>query len=275
MPELPEVRTVCKKLRKEILNSQIVEVNIFLPKLLKNITEQTFIKNIINSKIIGVDNYGKFILIQLDNEKTIVSHLRMEGKYRVENKSTNKIKHDHLIFKLSDNKKLIYNDTRAFGTFNLKSNNDLFNTAPLNKLAKEPQDTDLEWLHGKLSKKIIPIKSSLLDQELLVGLGNIYVNEVLWSENIDPRTQSKLITSKQLKGILNKSAEIMDHSTELGGSTIDSYKSLNNETGSYQDLLNVHGKENNPCPRCNDQIKKIFVGGRGTYYCSKCIIIKK
>lgn len=268
MPELPEVRVVSTRLNKEIASKTITNVIVNLPKLIKNESKAMFIKKLTGKKILKVSNHGKFIVFYLEDDLILLSHLRMEGKYRVS--ELNDIqKHDYVIFEL-DNKKLIYSDTRQFGTFHIKHKSDYLLTQPLNKMGEEPQNTDAETLYKRFAKKSIAIKTALLDQTLLVGLGNIYVNEVLWWEKIDPKRKTNEITLKQLKSILKKSAEVMDHSTSLGGTTIHSFKSFNEQTGSYQDELKVHGRENKKCFRCKKMIKKTKVNGRGTYYCEKC-----
>ena len=268
MPELPEVKTVVKNLETYLIDKEIINIEIFLDKLIKNESKQMFIKKLKNAKILEVQNLGKFIIFLLSNNKVLVSHLRMEGKYRTSKESQYQ-KHDHIVFDLGD-LKLIYSDTRQFGTFHLFDKDNYLKLAPLNKLAKEPQDINAENLFQKLQRKSIPIKSALLDQTLVLGLGNIYVNEVLWHQKIHPETKSKDITIEELKQILDCSFQIMAKATKLGGTTVHSFKSFNGKNGSYQDHLKVHNRLNFKCPRCKDKIQKIKVGGRGTYLCLTC-----
>ena len=268
MPELPEVKTVVKNLANNLLNKEIINVEVFLDKLIKNESKQMFIKKLKNTKILAVQNLGKFIIFLLSNKKVLVSHLRMEGKYRTSNESEYQ-KHDHIVFDLKD-LKLIYSDTRQFGTFHIFDQENYLNLNPLNKLAKEPQDINVQELFEKLKRKSIPIKSALLDQTLVAGLGNIYVNEVLWHQKIHPETKSKDITIEKLQQILECSFQIMAKATALGGTTVHSFKSFNDKNGSYQDHLKVHNRLNFKCSRCQDKIQKIKVGGRGTYLCLTC-----
>ncbi len=268
MPELPEVRTVCRYLNKAVKNKKIKNIYINLPKIIKNIDHNKFKEIVKGKKILKIFNVGKWIVFDIDNDYKILVHLRLEGKFRNILKGQNP-KHDHIIFNFEDKTNLYFNDSRQFGTFHLLKG-DYLNQKPLSLLGKEAQNTDVNWLHQKLSKKRIPIKTSLLDQKILVGLGNIYVNEVLWIEKIEPETPSNKITIKQLKKILKTSYEIMEKSYKLGGSTIDSYVALNSKEGLFQNFLNVHTKKDLPCPRCKEKILKKWVGGRGTYYCFKC-----
>lgn len=268
MPELPEVRTVSRSLNKEVSKNTIKSVQVFLPKLIKNQSKNMFIKKLEGKKINSVTNYGKFIIFNLSEKTNIVSHLRMEGKYRVE-AELKRSKHDHIVFDLGK-KYLIYSDTRQFGTFHYFQNEDIYSLSPLSKMAHEPQDTDAKELFERLQRKSIAIKTALLDQTLLVGLGNIYVNEVLWWEKIIPTRKCNQITLTELKRLLKRSSTVMDESTEMGGTTIHSFKSFNETSGNYQSKLKVHGKENQKCFRCKTLIVKNRVNGRGTYYCPHC-----
>ncbi|MDJ1647040.1 DNA-formamidopyrimidine glycosylase [Mycoplasma phocimorsus] len=269
MPELPEVRVVAKSLKNAILNKTIIDIDIINTKFIKEIDSFTFKKAIINQKIIDITNRGKFLLFFLSNNNIILSHLRMEGKYATIKKG-NFPKHTYLVFKLDNDESLCYSDSRMFGTFHLRNIDNYNKILPLSKLAKIPAETNLNELHFKLLKKNIAIKTALLDQSLVVGLGNIYVNEALWASKINPNRKAKNISKEELKNILDNSTRIMDESTILGGSTISSYQSLNFQEGSYQNFLKVHNKEGEKCLRCDNLIIKIKVNGRGTYYCSYC-----
>ena len=268
MPELPEVRTVCRYLNRFVINKEIKSVDINLPKIIKNVEINFFKKVVKGRKILKIFNVGKWILFDIGDDYKIVIHLRLEGKFRNVLEGFDR-KHDLFIFNFKDNTKLYYNDTRQFGTFHLLKG-EYLNQDPLAKLAKEPQETDLNWLFEKLSKKRIAIKTALLDQTILVGLGNIYVNEVLWKEKINPEKPSNQVSKKQLAKVLKTAYEIMEKSFELGGSSINSYVALNQQKGEFQNFLNVHTKYRKPCPRCKTIILKKQVNGRGTYYCPKC-----
>ena len=269
MPELPEVRVSSKLINKNTRGREILDVHVFKPKLIKEEEASTFIKYIKNETIIKVDNVGKFIVFHLTNNKVFLSHLRMEGNYREIESLDKRTKHDHIVFEL-DGMTMAYNDSRVFGTFHIRTEENYKTILPISKLAKEPSNTDVKELFLKLQKKRVAIKSALLDQTILVGLGNIYVNEVLFLTKTNPITPSNKITIKELKNILETSASVMDKSTKMGGTTISSYVSFNEKQGTYQHELLVHGLKNNPCRNCGEPISKMKVGGRGTYYCSKC-----
>lgn len=270
MPELPEVRVVTKALNGYVQNKVISNIIVLRDTLIKEFNSQVFKDYLQNETILKITNRGKFIIFHLSNEKILISHLRMEGKYNFYPTRTFRKPHDHVIFEFRDGSNLHYNDTRMFGTFHLRNEKDYLSTDPLRKLAKIPAETESLELFKILNKKSRAIKTVLLDQTILVGLGNIYVDEVLFACKIHPQTLAKTLTFDQVSQILIKATTILDQSTELGGSSIKSYTSLNKQQGQFQNFLKVHTKVNSPCPNCQRLISKIKVNGRGTYFCATC-----
>lgn len=269
MPELPEVRTVSKHLNQRIKGLEILDVDIKLEKIIKEITPEDFKNKLINKRIVKVDNEGKWIIIHVEDDNNILVHLRLEGKFRTGDVEGIKTKHDHVIFHLSNNVKLYFNDTRQFGTFHLKGKNYL-SEKPLSNLGQQLNGINIDEFYNKLSKKRIPIKSTMLDQTFVIGLGNIYINEALWWSKINPETPTNKISKSKLKTLIEYSYKIMEESYKQGGSSIATYSSLDGIKGTYQNELKVHGKNKEKCTKCNDAIIKIKVGGRGTYLCPTC-----
>jgi len=271
MPELPEVETVRRTLSTLILDKEIRDIDIFYSKIIRNVDSIQFKEKLIGKKIDSIDRYGKYLVFNLD-ELSLISHLRMEGKYFIKNADDPKEKHEHIIFYFTDGETLRYHDTRKFGTMDLVNKSDVLNNSPVTKLGPEPfyKEMTIEYLLGKLSKKSIAIKSSLLDQTIMTGLGNIYVDEVLFLTKLHPETTSNKITKRQAKKIIENSVKVLNKAINLGGTTIRSYTSSLGVTGRFQNELNVHTKQGEPCPVCKTTIDKIKVNGRGTYYCSKC-----
>lgn len=269
MPELPEVETVKNGLIKKIKGRKILSCRVLWPGIIAYPDKETFIKEVSNQTIEYLSRRGKFIIFHLD-DYFLISHLRMEGKYFIKEESTPLTKHDHVIFNLDNHENLIYNDTRKFGKmYLLKDLNDI--NSPLNKLGKEPWDKDLtvSYLKEKLNKKKA-IKTLLLDQEIITGIGNIYADEILFSSKINPEEYGSNLTNKNLSDIIKYTKEILEKSISLGGSTIHSYASVDGVTGHFQQELLVHGKLGEPCPNCKNKIIKTTVNGRGTYYCPHC-----
>lgn len=268
MPELPEVETVRRILEKDILNKTIKEINIRYSKIIQNVSEKEFISKLTNQTFREIKRKGKYLICGLDDYYLII-HLRMEGKFfLMHNEELSK--HDHIIFKF-ENSELRYNDTRKFGTMHLFSKDiDIYNIYPLNKLGLEPYDDNFSklYLQKYFSKSTKPIKTTLLDQTVIAGLGNIYVDEVLFMCGIHPETKTNSLLEKDIEAIAVNSKKVLDKAINLGGTTIRSFKSSHDITGRFQNELLVHTKQT--CLTCNTKISKIKVGGRGTYYCENC-----
>lgn len=265
MPEIAEVETVRQTLKKKILNKKIIKIDIYYPNMILSDIKE-FKNTLINKEFIDIKRMGKWLLFELDNYY-LLSHLRMEGKYYIKSSNLPLDKHEHIVFTFVDNTTLRYHDTRKFGRMKLIKKSDLYNTEEIKKLGYEPLSKDLtkEYLYNKLKIRKDTIKEALLDQSVISGLGNIYVDEVLWKSGISPLRKANTINLDDCQNIVNSSKEIIKKAIEEGGCTIRSYTSSLGVTGHYQDYLCCHTKEF--CPKCNEKILKIRVGGRGTYYC--------
>lgn len=271
MPELPEVETVRNTLKNLILNKQIRDIDIFYEKMIRNVDVTQFKERLLDKYLTDIRRYGKHLVFQFE-DVLLISHLRMEGKYYIKDLDQPKEKHEHVIFYFTDGTTLRYNDTRKFGTYDLTTEELLFTESPVSKLGFEPFEKELtaSYLQKKLEKKSIAIKSALLDQTIITGLGNIYVDEVLFLSKIHPETESKTLTRKQLKDVISNSHFVLEKAIKLGGTTIRSYTSSLGVTGRFQNELFVHTKAGDDCQVCKTVIEKIKVNGRGTYYCPKC-----
>ncbi len=269
MPELPEVETVRQTLRRKVLNKTITGVDIIYDKIIKTNLED-FKTKIINQKIWEIERLGKYLLFKLD-DYYLISHLRMEGKYLYRNKDDEIEKHSHIIFHFSDLSQLRYNDVRKFGTMHLKKIDEVYMGEPLNKLGLEPFDSrfDLHYLKSKLNNNRV-IKNNLLDQTIVAGLGNIYVNEVLFLAKIHPERIASSLSDEEIRKIIEFSKIVLEKAIKLGGTTIRSYYSDDNITGRFQNELHIHQRKGELCDVCGTVINKITVGGRGTYFCPGC-----
>lgn len=269
MPELPEVETVKNGLIKKVLNKKITNCKIIYEGIIAYPQKEKFIKNITNQTITDIKRRGKFLIFELNNYY-LISHLRMEGKYFIKNKEESLNKHDHVIFILDDKEELRYNDTRKFGKMHLVKKDEL-NKTPLSKLGLEPWDKELtkDYLKQKLNKKKA-IKTLLLDQSIITGIGNIYADEILFLSKINPETQGCDLTNKNHQDIIDNTRVTLEKAIASGGTTIHSYTSVDGIHGRFQQELLVHNKKGKPCPTCQTEILKIVVNGRGTYYCPKC-----
>ena len=275
MPELPEVETVKETLKRQVLNKRIVNVKIYYSNIIEYPNVEEFKKSIVNQKINDIQRRGKWIIFCLD-DYYLLSHLRMEGKYFIRNTSDDVQKHEHVSFVFDDNTELRYQDTRKFGRMHLISKNELYSRKPLNELGLEPWDDNLtsDYLKEKYKNKKLPIKTVILDQSVIVGIGNIYADEVLFLSKINPLKKSNLLNDQELTNIINNTKIILEKAIEAGGTTIRSYTSSEGVHGRFQHSLLVHNHEGEKCPICNNEIIKIRVGGRGTCYCPNCQIDK-
>lgn len=272
MPELPEVETVRKTLEPLLLNHKIIGVKIFLDKVVKSSDILTFKNKIIGQTIHQVQRKAKLLIFVLDND-VLLSHLRMEGKYYYQ-KHDEKInwKHVLLVLDLDNGYQLRYHDTRRFGTFHLQNKKSYQTLKPYTNIGPEPwnQAVTANYLAEKWKHKKQKVKTALLDQTIISGLGNIYADEVLFAAKIHPETSVNKLTNQNLTAIINNAIKILKQSIELGGSTIATYTSSLGIKGSFQDQLQVHTRANQPCFNCQNIIKKIKVNNRGTYFCPCC-----
>ena len=271
MPELPEVETVKESLKCRLVGRKIKNVDILWDNIIAFPSKEEFIKDINDKIIIDIKRRGKFLLFDLD-DYYLLSHLRMEGKYFFKNHDDEINKHEHVIFDLGNDEELRYMDTRKFGKMYLVKKEDIDKIGPLKDLGLEPWDDNLnsEYLINKYKNKRLPIKTVLLDQSIIVGIGNIYADEILFLSKINPLKKCNLLNKEECERIIKYTKEVLENAIKMGGSTIRTYSSVDGVHGLFQNELLVHGKDKGACPDCNNKIEKIRIGGRGTYYCPKC-----
>ena len=271
MPELPEVETVKESLKLRLSNKKIIRARVLWDNIIAYPSKDEFIKEIANQTINDVKRRGKFLMFDLD-DYFLLSHLRMEGKYFFKKIGDSIDKHEHVIFELDDNTELRYRDTRKFGKMYLIKKEDIDKIGPLVELGLEPWDNKLtsKYLLDKFKNKRLPIKTVLLDQSIIVGIGNIYADEILFLCKINPLKKCNLITEEEANNIIKYTRSVLEEAIKMGGTTIRTYSSVDGVHGLFQKELLVHGKDKGTCPECNTKIEKIRVGGRGTYYCPNC-----
>ena len=275
MPEKPEVITVTKKLEKRLLNKKIIDCKIYYDKIIDYPNCNDFCKQIKNQTIRSFSTRGKWIVIELD-DYYLLAHLRMEGKFYFREIGVPIEKHHHVVFNIDNNEELHFADVRKFARLKLIPKDKINDMPPFTELGLEPWDKNLtsKYLKEKFKKKNLPIKTVLLDQSIITGIGNIYDDEVLFLSKINPLTKAKNLNEKDLDNIIKNTVKILDKAIEEGGTTIRNYTSEEGVIGNNQNNLLVHTKEGCKCPICKNIIVKIKVGGRGTYYCPKCQVEK-
>ena len=271
MPELPEVETVKETLKLKLIGKKIKDVKIYYDGIIAYPEIKEFSKQIKNLPIKDINRRGKWLMFDLD-KYYLLSHLRMEGKYFFKNKGDKLDNHEHVVFSLDSNEELRYRDTRKFGKMYLIKKEDINNVGPIKDLGLEPWNTNLtkEYLKDKYKTKKLPIKTVLLDQSIIVGIGNIYADEILFLSKLNPLIKCCDLKDDDLENIIKYTKEVLEKAIKLGGTTIRTYTSVDGVHGRFQNELLIHGKDKGICPNCGQAIKKIRVGGRGTYYCSNC-----
>lgn len=274
MPELPEVQTIINYLKPKILNQKIVDIKIHKNKILKNCSPTVFKKSLLNQKFIYIDRLGKYLLFHLTNKKVIVLHLRMEGKPYYQHKNDPyDVNHVLLQIQLDNDYELRYHDTRRFGTVHLLDSSDYHNQPYLKKIALDPterkfnQQYVIDQLQKSPNRKI---KTVLLDQTKISGIGNIYADEILFYAKIHPEVLVKNLNKNDFCNIHKGAKKIIKSAIKNHGTTILSFKYKQDKKGNYQNKLKVHTRKNLECFSCRKLIEKIKVNGRGTYLCTHC-----
>ena len=275
MPELPEVETVINTIRPHIINKEIEKIEVYYDRLIQSNLDE-FKTKLINQKFINVTRYGKFIFLHLTNDFVIITHLRMEGKFRFENSHNLRKKHTSAGFFFKDGTSLAFDDTRKFGLMYLSDEANFKETKMIKKLgieANKISENDYEFLIKKFKKNKC-IKELLLDQSILAGIGNIYADEILFKTKINPFRKGNDISDEKYHEIFQASNQILNKAITLGGSTIHSFHPSEGVDGKFQETLLCYGKSGTPCPNCNTTLHKDFIGGRGTTFCPNCQIDK-
>jgi len=263
MPELPEVETIARKLKPELVDKTIVEANLRWPRTLAYPSAKKFKEQIKGQKILHVGRRAKYLDISL-SEFNLLIHLRMSGDLFIKEGKIKSEKHDRLILRLTGDRSLVFNDTRKFGRVWLTADPERV----LGKLGPEPLSRDFtpQWLHSALHNKHRQLKPLLLDQTFLAGLGNIYTDEALHIAKLHPLAVSDSITAEQAQTLQDAVRKVLKEGIRRNGASIDwVYRG-----GEFQNHFRVYDREGKPCPVCGTKIERIVVGQRGTHYCPKC-----
>ncbi|HLS59866.1 MAG TPA: DNA-formamidopyrimidine glycosylase [Virgibacillus sp.] len=272
MPELPEVETIKNTLNRFVCDRTIKDVIVYWPNIIKHPDDvEEFKHQLIGQTIQKVARIGKFLLFELD-DYNLVSHLRMEGKYSVQSQDLPYTKHTHIIFQFTNGEDLRYNDVRKFGTMHVFKKGEERTQKPLNQLGPDPFEAGftMDYFQDKLSRTGRSIKAALLDQTIVAGLGNIYVDETLFKAGVHPLKKANELSENEIRMIKVEAIHTLSEAVKQGGTTIRSYTNSTGEMGMFQQELFVYGQENEACKNCGDIIVKMKVSGRGTHVCMTC-----
>ena len=287
MPELPEVEVVKRSLERNILNLIIKKVKIKDANLRYKV-DKIGLSKLIGKKITKIERRSKFLIFEIGKTHRLLVHLGMTGKFFFTDNNDNKFKtsfyyflnykkdqkHDRVIFVLNNKQKLIYNDVRKFGFIKIYSSSSITKSQHLTHLGPEPLEKN--WNFPYLKKYVLrrerSIKNILMDQKCVSGLGNIYVNEILFLSKIKPVRQATKLKNFEIEKIIKYSKKILKNSIKLGGSTIKDFSSENGKKGDFQQHFNVYGRENQDCSNidCNSRIIRTLISNRATFFCKDC-----
>lgn len=272
MPELPEVETIFRYLRDRVEGRIIHQVEIYLPRLIKMPDPEQFRAAMIGRKILRLERRGKYLLFHLDNNEVMVVHLRMTGRlfFRAQSFPANELPRIRFLFVGGDS--LEYQDTRTLGTLYLLNHRELGQIRGLAGLGPEPLTAEFtpEYLVQGLAGRKGKIKSRLLDQSFIGGLGNIYVDESLARAGIHPERKSETLNLVEIVKLHEAINYVIEKSIRENGTTFRDYRDGAGNKGGFQNILCVYGRKGKPCPACGTAICKIEVGGRGTHFCPTC-----
>ena len=270
MPELPEVETIKNVLEPILKGHTITSIDIIRSCTIVG-SEEEFVSTLVGKTFQSISRIGKFLIFHLSENIVFISHLRMEGKYFELEENEKNTYFCRLVFHLNNGHKICYDDSRCFGMMKLAREDNYKQVKDIAQLGPEPFDvTDVNYLIKRCVKSSLPIKTTLLDQTLMCGIGNIYADEILFASKIHPLTPAKIITKSQWEAIVKHAQRILNEAIELGGSTIRSYHPGKNIDGSFQTNLLAYGKADKPCPVCGHIMRFIKVNGRGTTFCPHC-----
>ena len=287
MPELPEVEVVKRSLNSKIQNLIVKAVKINDGRLRYKI-DRNKIKKIIGLKFKKISRRSKYLLFFFNKDIVMLAHLGMTGKFFFINKKRTKYKtsfyyqlnedkdkkHNRIIFNLSNNQKLIYNDVRKFGFIKFIKLTNFTQNVHLKNLGPEPlsREFNIKYFKDYILGKNRSIKDLLMDQKFISGLGNIYVNEILFFSGVKPFKKTKILSDTNIKKIIKFTKKIIIKALILGGSSIKDFSSSSGKRGSFQQHFSVYGQKGKKCIKvnCRGIISKILVSNRATFYCKKC-----
>jgi len=282
MPELPEVETLKLGLKKYLVGHKIEDVEVRVAKIFQGDTQ-----NIIGVRVTDVKRVGKGLIIELDNDFDLAAHLKLTGQLIYRGSETKNIvvsektggalpsKYTHVIFTLDKGAMLYYNDLRKFGWIKVIKKSEVSDLPFFKDMGPEPYGNPdlgqktlaLSDFQTIVAKSGLPIKILLMDQKKIGGIGNIYANEALFKSNIDPRRKANSLSEKEIEILYKEIFEVIEKAINYGGSSDVNFINALGQEGNYQEHFLAYGREGDKCSVCGSVIKKIFLGGRGTYFC--------
>lgn len=264
MPELPEVETIARGLREKVLGRRIASVQVWGALVIRS-DRKRFATDLQGQTVQALYRHGKFLFLTLQPSSLVLKiHLGMTGQLLFEAPSMTPLKHTHIGFRLTGlAEELRYRDIRRFGFLKILKKID-------SKLGPDAWDSSDEVIFETLRKKSGMLKNTLLNQGVIAGLGNIYVDESLYRTGLHPRKTLESLRPDKLRELCVSIRAVLSESLQAKGTTISDYRDINGQSGGFDQRLRVYGKEGTPCRVCGGKIRKILAAGRGTHFCSRC-----
>jgi formamidopyrimidine-DNA glycosylase len=269
MPELPEVETVVRGLRRMLTGARIESVA-YASTRVNRANHRNWKSQLAGKEIIAVDRRGKYIILRLSGEHAVVAHLRMTGRLWIKNAPYRRDIHDRLIVLLSTGQYLVLNDSRQFARFDWCAPGTLSNHPGLAKLGPEAPELTAAEFHQICRRSQRPVKALLLDQTRLTGLGNIYADESLFKAGIRPTTPTSSLSPRRTARLHAAIQSILARAIKACGTTVDTFSDVEGSSGGFAPFLMVYRRTGEPCRVCNRPIRRIQIAGRGTHYCGRC-----
>jgi len=267
MPELPEVETTRRGIQPHLQGHTITRTSIYNDRLRWPIPQE--ITDLSQAKVLSITRRAKYLIIET-NQGGILIHLGMSGSLRVCEPDMELRKHDHVIFHLDTNKELRYHDPRRFGC--VLYDKDACNHPLLQKLGPEPleEEFSLSFFYDRCQQSNATIKQHIMNNKIVVGVGNIYASEALFLSNIRPTRLANQVSKPRLTKLHHSIRSVLQMAIQQGGTTLRDFLNQDGSPGYFQQQLYVYGREGEACRICGATIKKITLGQRSTFYCPKC-----
>ena len=270
MPELPEVETTVRGLERVLKGRRLTRIE---PRRadLRRAIPQDLGQRLTGARVTGLGRRAKYGLIDTDRGDTLVFHLGMSGRWRIDPEEIGK--HDHLVIETDEGRRLALNDARRFGSLDLVETEELEGWPGFAGLGPEPLGGELDglWLKKRLAGRTAAIKLMLLDQRIVAGLGNIYVCEALFRARIDPRKAAGKVGRPKLDALARAIPAVLEEAIEAGGSSLRDFAAPDGELGYFSKTFDVYGREGKTCRGgCGGQVARIVQGGRSTFFCRRC-----
>ena len=272
MPELPEVETVRRALNAGLSGHEFVRIETFVPALRLSL-EPLRDTALLRRNIITVRRRARYLIIEMADRYALVLHLGMTGTLRIVPAAVPRLKHEHVVFHLENGDTFRLEDPRRFGFIApCRLDTPAADPAMLAGLGPEPLSDAFtpEYLHAAFAGRKTRVKSALMDNAIVVGVGNIYANESLFRSGINPLTPAGEVRLKQCRVLVDKVRDTLSRAIAAGGTTVSDFKGVDGTEGKFSQQLQVYGKDGEPCPLCGTEIRRVVIGGRGTFYCPKC-----